>query len=1326
MQFYPAARIVAYDVFGKRRGATTDFTSLEFVQALNAPSTCKLTIPATGHAAELLTPPVEFALETPQGSRWEERANSRFLCLKIERDLAAPADTIIIDGIGIAVTLDWVSVWDATEGNREGKRVFNAQTPGAILHTLLQAASTRTDTTGRVWGKGALSWDFTSEADSGHEKWGKNAAKTFSTSTPLSRVLGWLADKGAVDWRWQGRALQVYRTNGTMAIDASEAFDITNGAVTAKPTTTTWEQLCTTARFRGDEGYLREKTNPAASSVFGRIERWSEQGQVTRDATADLYLEELLRRGEQPIRQWRREWAYPTAMYEGFRWPDVTQVGLWLTMNGEKLRVVETGVTIAADGTITGWETLGTRLESLLEKLARRTTDLSDGAVGSDSGGPTPAGEDTRTPNPPTDVLAESDTIVTEEGAYRGIVTVSWTPPTKATNGTELTPTAYRVWARETGSNQLRLEAQTDAVDRVSLYATPGVDVEVFVQAGTDKGYWSQLSQPARVHVETDTTPPPTPSAPRVRSDLGVVEISTDGLSAAGDKMPPDFSHYEIYVTRQDLDAAVAESLTPAPQIVATGGEGQWWFPAPAYGEWFVSMVAVDRAGNRSTLSLAVGVEVRASVDTDVIQHQIDQALKDWQGDRAYLDEKLADLDKKNQAAREAIQQEIQAVADKTGTPVSWVVVPDGTQPTYPDNPKNGDIVFVRHDHFGPIRDIVKYDHGYGWMHIPIADVALSNIDIAKLVVRDREVSQTVADAIWARKIAANKITADEIVTGVDFDSLLPPPHENWRSYTKMGSTWNVNTKQQVWTTDANTTNGELITPWMPIGANDDLVVSFDAWGTQAGTQRRIELGVDWDDGTVTRSKVLRATKTLTGTSRTHHELDISVAALMSAASISDRSDKPQRIRLSFVIPSGGGAQVVIDTLQVVRAAGATRIAGGSITTDKIAALAVNADKIATNAVTADKIKAGSIQATHIAANAVTARTIKSDAIDGMTITGALIQNERGNRGLKISGGKIWGYNSRGVQSLYIDHSMAHWTSPKDSNNWASITTIGDRERVTLQFHAPISGYDVNTARIFVPTSGEIGTYNPYTQGTFVISGIEKTLNYSGRAELQLGEGVYWKLGSVWGSARYQAYILGNGGPGNDNAGELYLHGGEKVNVWTPGTVAIHAGTGIDIRGSMKRPAHVHSEVTLTDIPITTGGVPLVFRASTWQVHYQSSRRDTKSGIRDIKVDPARLLDVPVRDWYDKADLEGYANRLEDQAGAKTGKWDNELARLRRIPGLVAEEVEEAGLEQFLIYDNDGQIRTLMYDKLWTLLIPLVKDLRERVRTLEIQGKDPQ
>lgn len=88
-----------------------------------------------------------------------------------------------------------------------------------------------------------------------------------------------------------------------------------------------------------------------------------------------------------------------------------------------------------------------------------------------------------------------------------------------------------------------------------------------------------------------------------------------------------------------------------------------------------------------------------------------------------------------------------------------------------------------------------------------------------------------------------------------------------------------------------------------------------------------------------------------------------------------------------------------------------------------------------------------------------------------------------------------------------------------------------------------------------------------------------------------------------------------------------------------------------------------------------------------------TSARKYKADIKKSDINPYLLLEIEPKSWIDKAEqIEGKVQR--------------------RYYGLIADDVDAVGLGDYVTYDN-GEVDALMYDRLWTLLIPIVKDLKE-------------
>ena len=198
---------------------------------------------------------------------------------------------------------------------------------------------------------------------------------------------------------------------------------------------------------------------------------------------------------------------------------------------------------------------------------------------------------------------------------------------------------------------------------------------------------------------------------------------------------------------------------------------------------------------------------------------------------------------------------------------------------------------------------------------------------------------------------------------------------------------------------------------------------------------------------------------------------------------------------------------------------------------------------------------------------------------------------------------------------------------------------------------------------------------------------------------------------------RLGTFLSGNNTPSNIN---LYSNGSWKIGSTDRGFVQLDSDgqlslfTRSNLLGIYGLPS-----TTLTGQPITM----IVSSTGRPSIYRNTSRRDSKIAIQNIddSIDPYRILDVPVRDWYDRTQYSQYADQLELSAMGKrdpANDWDLSQ-RPRRVPGLVAEELEEAGLDEFCSYDESGTLVGVQYDRVALLLIPIVKDLSERIKTLE-------
>jgi hypothetical protein len=102
-----------------------------------------------------------------------------------------------------------------------------------------------------------------------------------------------------------------------------------------------------------------------------------------------------------------------------------------------------------------------------------------------------------------------------------------------------------------------------------------------------------------------------------------------------------------------------------------------------------------------------------------------------------------------------------------------------------------------------------------------------------------------------------------------------------------------------------------------------------------------------------------------------------------------------------------------------------------------------------------------------------------------------------------------------------------------------------------------------------------------------------------------------------------------------------------------------------------------------------------------------TSSRRYKQDIENAEVDPAAVLDMQPRTWRDKGEVEK----------------DPETEK--RYVGFIAEELDELGLDQFVVYDADDKPEAIAYDRLSVALLAVLKDQDARLAALEAEAAKP-
>lgn len=88
-----------------------------------------------------------------------------------------------------------------------------------------------------------------------------------------------------------------------------------------------------------------------------------------------------------------------------------------------------------------------------------------------------------------------------------------------------------------------------------------------------------------------------------------------------------------------------------------------------------------------------------------------------------------------------------------------------------------------------------------------------------------------------------------------------------------------------------------------------------------------------------------------------------------------------------------------------------------------------------------------------------------------------------------------------------------------------------------------------------------------------------------------------------------------------------------------------------------------------------------------------------------------KLLEIPVAHWKDK-----------EEVLAKTR--DSNAKDPETYFGMIADDLDDAGLKELVDYDDKGKVRGIQYDRVALALIPLIRNYRDRITELETKVKE--
>lgn len=339
----------------------------------------------------------------------------------------------------------------------------------------------------------------------------------------------------------------------------------------------------------------------------------------------------------------------------------------------------------------------------------------------------------------------------------------------------------------------------------------------------------------------------------------------------------------------------------------------------------------------------------------------------------------------------------------------------------------------------------------------------------------------------------------------------------------------------------------------------------------------------------------------------------------------------------------------------------------------------------------ADKITTGTLNAAHL--NVI---NLNASAIVTGTISGANLAINLNTGMVEFQKGRI--HSTDNHIDINIDQK---YISVTDSDN--SVLLKGG----SMTFTQP---YAFDTDQTPYLTIDNVGSSQTLGRGAEIVGRDVLTVSVSGENNSFLsGVPLFQKdFSGISISKKYDTVV------GGANRGVRIIGGGSYstgLGMSTVPSIMVGYNDGA-VTGKVSGGTRINIEADYVHIPSawskTTSSSPNAFVASDGALVRSTSASKYKVNIeRTRSTDLAeRLLTVPNAHWLDKAAMERYASGEQ-----------KELPQTNF--GLIAEDLEAAGLEDLVVRGPDGELEGIQYDRIAAALLPLLAQMKTEIDELK-------
>ncbi|MDN6300936.1 MAG: hypothetical protein L0J68_11815, partial [Micrococcaceae bacterium] len=385
-------------------------------------------------------------------------------------------------------------------------------------------------------------------------------------------------------------------------------------------------------------------------------------------------------------------------------------------------------------------------------------------------------------------------------------------------------------------------------------------------------------------------------------------------------------------------------------------------------------------------------------------------------------------------------------------------------------------------------------------------------------------------------------------------------------------------------------------------------------------------------------------------------------------------------------------------------------------------------------------ITTGELRGELIRAGSVAAAAIAADAIDGKTITGAEIRTASAGARVEMNNNGLWQYNSLGQVMTEMTDGMftavGDFQTGLDGERRIVVSNKQFTNGVGLRFYPDASGKEAGITAI---AGGDGWTPGSITMTSASTGGIHQELQHKAPTSSSYGSTF---IGTLDGGTRSGGYL----DVSEDGSARVRSKNSKNLELWASGDVDMDSDSAVSVRA---RDGNINIESKTGDVrlaPDSSGKIDFYLPGSSalqfnslnsvtdvdrpltmdvdWNISYVASSRRYKLAEEPIADSIAgfedKLLSIESKTWFDKATAEQYSAYLDAKSAGEECEDDLKgIREIHRIPGVMAEDLHDAGLGMFVIYNNEGTPESVAYDRIGPALIPIVRNQRDRITALE-------